>query len=85
MENDFRMAWKRFWNTIWRLRRGRQCTVNLLNPTDTSSSEEAGPGDLGAASHIWVEVAEVVNKLLSDKEPGVDEIRLELLNCPSTK
>ncbi|TWW59276.1 R2DM Retrovirus-related Pol polyprotein from type II retrotransposable element [Takifugu flavidus] len=80
MENDFRTASKRFWTTIRRLRRGKQCTVNtvyngdgvlltstrdvvdwwkeyfedLLNPTNTPSSEEA---------------------------PGVDEIRPESLKA----
>ncbi|TWW61291.1 hypothetical protein D4764_05G0013810 [Takifugu flavidus] len=70
MENDFRTASKRFWTTIRRLRRGKQCTVNtvysgdgvlltstqdvvdrwkeyfkdLLNPTNTPSSEEVGLG-----------------------------------------
>ena len=46
MENDFQMAWKRFWTTIRRFRRGKQCIVNfedLLNPTDMSSGKEAGP------------------------------------------
>ena len=28
MENNFRMASKRLWTTIWRLSRGKQCTVN---------------------------------------------------------
>ena len=30
MENDFRMASKRFWTTIRRLRRGKQCTINTI-------------------------------------------------------
>ena len=30
MENDFQTAWKRFWTTIWRLRRGKQCIVNTV-------------------------------------------------------
>ncbi|KAK0134955.1 Transposon TX1 uncharacterized protein [Merluccius polli] len=30
MENDFRTASKRFWTTIWRLRRGKQCIVNTV-------------------------------------------------------
>jgi len=30
MENDFRTASKRFWTTIRRLRRGKQCTVNAV-------------------------------------------------------
>ncbi|TWW77601.1 hypothetical protein D4764_12G0009910 [Takifugu flavidus] len=87
MENDFRTASKRFWTTIQRLRKGKQCTVNavysgdgvlltstrdvvdrwkeyfedLLNPTNTPSSEEVGPGDLEMGSHIsGAEVAEGV-------------------------
>ncbi|TWW57405.1 hypothetical protein D4764_07G0001240 [Takifugu flavidus] len=31
MENDFRMASKRFWTTIRHLRKGKQCTVNALD------------------------------------------------------
>ncbi|TWW73592.1 R2DM Retrovirus-related Pol polyprotein from type II retrotransposable element [Takifugu flavidus] len=81
MENDFRTASKRFWTTIRRLRRGKQCTVNtvysgdgvlltstrdvvdrwkeyfedLLNPTNTPSSEEVGPGDLEMGSRLsWL-------------------------------
>ncbi|TWW67270.1 hypothetical protein D4764_02G0003110 [Takifugu flavidus] len=108
MENDFWMASKRFWTTIRRLRRGKQCTVNtvysgdgvlltsirdvvdrwkeyfedLLNPTNTPSSEEVGPGDLEMGSHIsGAEVAEVVKKLLGGKAPGVDEIRPEFLKA----
>ncbi|TWW57321.1 R2DM Retrovirus-related Pol polyprotein from type II retrotransposable element [Takifugu flavidus] len=108
MENDFRTASKRFWTTIRRLRRGKQCTVNtvysgdgvlltstrdvvdrwkeyfedLLNPTNTPSSEEVGPGDLEMGSCIsGAEVAEVVKKLLGGKAPGVDEIRPESLKA----
>ncbi|TWW78306.1 hypothetical protein D4764_11G0004270 [Takifugu flavidus] len=108
MENDFRTASKRFWTTIRRLRREKQCTVNtvysgdgvlltstqdvvdrwkeyfedLLNPTNTPSSEEVGPGDLEMGSHISeAEVAEVVKKLLGGKAPGVDEIRPESLKA----
>ena len=108
MENDFRTASKRFWTTIRRLRRGKQCSVNtvygadgalltsprdvvdrwkeyfedLLNPTDTSSGEEAGPGCSGAGSPIsGAEVAEVVKKLLGGRAPGVDEIRPEFLKA----
>ncbi|TWW73429.1 hypothetical protein D4764_15G0008230 [Takifugu flavidus] len=108
MENDFRTASKRFWTTIRRLRRGKQCTVNtvysgdgvlltstrdvvdrwkeyfedLLNPTNTPSSEEVGPGDLEMGSRIsGAEVAEVVKKLLGGKAPGVDEIRPESLKA----
>ncbi|TWW54485.1 hypothetical protein D4764_0145930 [Takifugu flavidus] len=108
MKNDFRTASKRFWTTIRRLRKGKQCTVNtvysgdgvlltstqdvvdrwkeyfedLLNPTNTPSSEEVGPGDLEMGSHIsGAEVAEVVKKLLGGRAPGVDEIRPEFLKA----
>ena len=53
---------------------------DLLNPTNMSSIEEAGPGDSGLGSPISVgEVAEVVKKLLGGRAPGVDEIRPEFL------
>ncbi|TWW71625.1 hypothetical protein D4764_16G0001220 [Takifugu flavidus] len=91
MENDFRMASKRFWTTIWRLREGKQCTVNtvyrgdgvlLTSTRDVVDREEAGPGDLGTGSRIsGAEVAEVVKKLLGGKAPGVDEIRPEFLKA----
>ncbi|KAK0132885.1 Retrovirus-related Pol polyprotein from type-2 retrotransposable element R2DM [Merluccius polli] len=108
MENDFRTASKRFWTTIRRLRRGKQCIVNtvyggdgalltsnwdvvdrwkeyfedLLNPTDTPSGKEAGPGDSGVGSPISeAEVAVVVKKLLGGRAPGVDEVRLEFLKA----
>ena len=97
MENDFRTASKRFWTTIRRLRRGKQCIVNtvyggdgalltstrdvvdrwkeyiedLLNPTDTPSCKEAGPGDSGVGSPIsGAEVAEVVRKLFVEGPRG---------------
>ncbi|TWW80691.1 hypothetical protein D4764_01G0005060 [Takifugu flavidus] len=34
MENDFRTTSKRFWTTIWRLRKGKQCTVNTVYSGD---------------------------------------------------
>ncbi|KAK0154376.1 putative uncharacterized transposon-derived protein F52C9.6 [Merluccius polli] len=107
-ENDFRTASKRFWTTIRRLRRGKQCIVNtvyggdsalltstrdivdrwkeyfedLLNPTDTPSSKEAGPGESGVGSPIsGAEVSEVVRKLLGGRAPGVDEVRPEFLKA----
>ncbi|KAK0134946.1 LINE-1 reverse transcriptase [Merluccius polli] len=96
MENDFRTASKRFWTTIRRLRRGKQCMTStrdvvdrwkeyfedLLNPTDTPSGKEAGPGDSGVGSPIsGAEVAEVVRKLLGGRAPGVDEVRPEFLKA----
>ncbi|TWW68208.1 hypothetical protein D4764_19G0000060 [Takifugu flavidus] len=35
MENDFRMALKRFWTTIRRLRKGKPCTVNTVYSGDS--------------------------------------------------
>jgi len=52
----------------------------LLNPTNTSSEEEAESENSGEASPISLaEVAEVVKKLFSVKAPGVDEILPEML------
>ena len=71
MEEDYWSASRKFWLTIWRLRRGKQPSTNtvyggggelltstgdivgqwkeyfedLLNPTDTPSTEEAGARD----------------------------------------
>ena len=42
MENDFRTASKRFWTTIRRLRRGKQCIVNTVYGGD------------GALMALWV-------------------------------
>ncbi|XP_061740413.1 uncharacterized protein LOC133541215 [Nerophis ophidion] len=108
MENDLRTASKRFWTTVRRLRKGKQCTFNtvygadgvlltstadvvdrwkeyfedLLNPTNTSSYEEAVPGESVVDSPIsGAEVAEVVKKLLGGKAPGVDEICPEFLKA----
>ncbi|XDV52206.1 hypothetical protein PO909_020956 [Leuciscus waleckii] len=101
MEKDYRLASKRFWQTVRRLRRRKQCPTNavytgggqlltstgdvvgrwkeyfedLLNPTDTSSIEEAeAEGSEVDSSITQAEVTEVVKKLL-----GVDEIRPEYL------
>ncbi|KAK7940110.1 hypothetical protein WMY93_003436 [Mugilogobius chulae] len=106
MEEDYRSASKKFWQTVRRLRRGKQCFTStvysaggvlltstgdvvgrwkeyfegLLNPTATSSDEEAETEDSGGGSPITqAEVTEVVNKLLGGKAPGVDEIRPEYL------
>ena len=54
----------------------------FLNPTDTPSTKEAGPGDSGVGSPIsGAEVAEVVKKLLGGRAPGVDEVRPEFLKA----
>uniref|UniRef100_A0A8C6PMX5 Reverse transcriptase domain-containing protein n=1 Tax=Nothobranchius furzeri TaxID=105023 RepID=A0A8C6PMX5_NOTFU len=62
--------------------RWAECFKDLLNPTDTSSSEEAESGDFGLASQIsGAEVSEMVKKLLCGKAPGMDETRLEFLKA----
>ncbi|TWW80180.1 hypothetical protein D4764_10G0012100 [Takifugu flavidus] len=43
MENDFRTASKRFWTTIRRLRKGKQCTVNTVYSGDPRED----PGHVG--------------------------------------
>ena len=55
-------------------------SIDLLNPADTSSIEEAEAGDPEVDPSITqAEVAEVIRKLLSGKAPGVDEICPEYL------
>ena len=62
--------------------RGKEYFEDLLNPTDTPSGKEAGPGDSGVRSPIsGAEVAEVVRKLLGGRAPGVDEVRPEILKA----
>lgn len=59
---------------------GKNTSKDLLNPTDVSSGEEAGPRHSGVGSHISrAEVAEVAKNLLGVKALGVDEIRLGFL------
>ncbi len=54
----------------------------LLNPTNTSSLEEAAFEDSEEVSPIFLaEVSKVVKKLLSGKAPHVDEIHPELLKA----
>uniref|UniRef100_A0A673BTI1 Reverse transcriptase domain-containing protein n=1 Tax=Sphaeramia orbicularis TaxID=375764 RepID=A0A673BTI1_9TELE len=106
MEEDYRSASRKFWQTIRRLRRGKQCATNtvysgsgelltstgdvvgrwkeyfedLLNPTATSSIEEAEAEVSEVDSSITqAEVTEVVGKLLGGRAPGVEEIRPEYL------
>ncbi|TWW59961.1 R2 Retrovirus-related Pol polyprotein from type I retrotransposable element [Takifugu flavidus] len=87
MENDFRTASKSgdgvlLTSTRDVVDRWKEYFEDLLNPTNTPSSEEVGPGDLEMGSHIsGAEVAEVVKKLLGGKAPGVDEIRPEFLRA----
>ncbi len=51
--------------------RWKEYFEDLLNPTDTPSFEEAGPGNPGVDSSIsGAEVAEVVKKLLGGRARG---------------
>ena len=62
--------------------RWKEYFENRLNPTDTPSGKEAGPGDSGVGSPIsGAEVAEVVRKLLGGRAPGVDEVHPEFLKA----
>ena len=62
--------------------RWKEYFEDLLNPTDTPSGKEAGPGDSGVGSPIsGAEVAEVVRKFLGGRAPGVDEVRPEFLKA----
>ena len=83
MEADYQSASKKFWQTIWCLRRGERWKdyfEDLLNPTDMLSMEEAEAGHSEVDSFITqTEVTEVVRKLLSGKAPGVDEVCPEYL------
>ncbi|TWW60624.1 R2 Retrovirus-related Pol polyprotein from type I retrotransposable element [Takifugu flavidus] len=77
MENDFRTASKRFWTTIWRLRRGKQCTVNTVYSGDgvllTSTRDVVDR---------WKEYFEdLLNPTNTLSSPGVDEIRPESLKA----
>ncbi|KAI3373348.1 hypothetical protein L3Q82_006650 [Scortum barcoo] len=79
MEEDYRSASKRFWQTDI-VGRWKKYFEDLLNPTDLPSNEEAEDGDSEVDSSITqAEVTEVVRKLLGGKAPGVDEIRPEYL------
>ncbi|KAL7866069.1 hypothetical protein SRHO_G00113160 [Serrasalmus rhombeus] len=81
LESDFKSAPKRFWQTV-RRHWAVEYFEDLLNPTDTFSSEEAESGDTGIGlSIIEAEVIKVVKKLLGGKAPGVDEIRPESLKA----
>jgi len=54
----------------------------LLNPTNTSSEEEAESEDSGEVPPISLAgVAEIVTKLFSGKAPRVDEILPEMLKA----
>ncbi|KAI3361713.1 hypothetical protein L3Q82_001949 [Scortum barcoo] len=72
-------ASKRFWQTVRRLRRGKQYSANTVYSAG-GELEEAEAGDSEVDSSITqAEVTEVVRKLLGGKAPGVDEIRPEYL------
>uniref|UniRef100_A0A3P9BAT4 PH domain-containing protein n=1 Tax=Maylandia zebra TaxID=106582 RepID=A0A3P9BAT4_9CICH len=59
------------------VRRWKEYFEDLLNPTDTSSEEEAESGDEGNDLPIsGGEVTEAVKQLLGGRAPGVDEVRL---------
>ncbi|KAK3567863.1 hypothetical protein QTP86_027338 [Hemibagrus guttatus] len=103
MEKDYWTASGKFWQTVWRLRRGKQLSANtvysgggellastrdivgwwkeyfedLLNPTDSPSIEE--PEAENSEVDSFITQAEVVQQLLGDEAPGVDEIRPEYL------
>ncbi|KAI3361693.1 hypothetical protein L3Q82_002045 [Scortum barcoo] len=80
-EEDYRSASKKFWQTIRRLRRGKQCSTNTVYSVgDMPSTEEAEAEDSEVDSSVTqAEVTKVVRKLLCGKALGVDEIRLEYL------
>ena len=59
--------------------RWKEYFEDLLNPTDTPSGKEAGPGDPGVGSPIsGAEVAKVVKELLCGRALGVDEIHVDI-------
>ncbi|KAI3376129.1 hypothetical protein L3Q82_016659 [Scortum barcoo] len=76
MEEDYWSASKRFWQTVRRLRRGKQYSANTVY--SAVRKQEAGDSEVDS-SITQAEVTEVVRKLLGGKAPGVDEIRPEYL------
>ncbi|KAK7916392.1 hypothetical protein WMY93_012153 [Mugilogobius chulae] len=80
MEEDHRAGGELLTSTGDVVGRWKEYFEGLLNPTATSSDEEAETEDSGEDSSITqAEVTEVVDKLLGGKAPGVDEIRPEYL------
>ncbi|KAI3368719.1 hypothetical protein L3Q82_025414 [Scortum barcoo] len=64
MEEDYRSASKRFWQTVRRLRRGKQYSANTV---------------YSAGGELLTSTEDIFSKLLGGKAPGVDEIRPEYL------
>ncbi|KAI3364544.1 hypothetical protein L3Q82_011327 [Scortum barcoo] len=77
MEEDYQSASKRFWQTVRRLRRGKQYSANTVY--SAGGELLTSTGDIVDSSITQAEVTEVVRKLLGGKAPGVDEIRPEYL------
>ncbi|GAA6067179.1 uncharacterized protein LOC106910031, partial [Tachysurus ichikawai] len=80
MEKDYRSASKKFWQTVRCLRRGKQCPAHTVY--SGSGNLLTSTGDiLGRSTSRFSSTppTEVVEKLLSGKVPGVDEIRPEYL------
>ncbi|KAI3358007.1 hypothetical protein L3Q82_003028 [Scortum barcoo] len=71
MEEDYRSASKRFWQTVRRLRRGKQYSANTVYSAVRKQRLRDSEVD---SSITQAEVTEVVRKLLGGKAPGVDEI-----------
>lgn len=62
------------------LKQQKDHSEELLHPANTSSVEEAESKDSEEALSISLaEVSEVIKRLVSGKEPGVNEIRPEML------
>ncbi|TWW57669.1 hypothetical protein D4764_07G0003880 [Takifugu flavidus] len=62
--------------------RWKEYFEDLLNPTNTPSSEEVGPGDLGIGSHIsGAEVAEVYSGVLERRVRRIVEPRIQEEQC----
>ncbi|XP_054643965.1 uncharacterized protein LOC129188028 [Dunckerocampus dactyliophorus] len=91
MKHDFWSASKRFWQTVRRLRKGKQCPVHTVYSGDggllTSTEDIVGRWkeyieDTNVDSSITVaEESGVVKMLPSGKAPGVDEFRPEFLKA----
>ena len=61
---------------------GKNFFEDLVNPTNTSSTEDAEPGDFEVDSSITgAEVTEEVKKLHGGMAPGVDQICPEFLKA----